>query len=83
ALARLRGRCLRNDDAALSASAPTVLARDITAADISVTLLAGECERLRLRIGSDTSSVSIIVDRNSGTIGVDRGAAVGNLGYRA
>ncbi|MGJ9530262.1 glycoside hydrolase family 32 protein [Actinotignum sp. GS-2025a] len=82
-LARLRGRCLWNDDAALSASAPTLLARDITAADISVTLLAGECERLRLRIGSDTSSVSIIVDRNSGTIGVDRGAAVGNLGYRA
>ncbi|MDE1537219.1 MULTISPECIES: glycoside hydrolase family 32 protein [Actinotignum] len=83
ALARLRGRCLWNDDAALSASAPTILARDITAADISVTLLAGACERLRLRIGSDTSSVSIIVDRNSGTIGVDRGGAVGNLGYRA
>lgn len=83
ALARLHGRCLWNDDAALSASAPTILARDVTAADISVTLLAGACERLRLRIGSDTSSVSIIVDRNSGTIGVDRGGAVGNLGYRA
>ncbi|MDK6907254.1 glycoside hydrolase family 32 protein [Actinotignum timonense] len=83
ALARLRGQCLWNDDAALAASAPLTLARNVTAADISVSMLTGECERLRLRIGSDTSSVSIIVDRNSGTIGVDRSAAVENLGYRA
>ena len=83
ALTRLRGRCLWNDDAALAASAPLTIARDVTAADISVSVLTGECERLRLRIGSDASSVSIIVDRNSGTIGVDRGAAVENLGYRA